>query len=277
MGYMLERRLKCSSEMALKNISSVNLAKMKADSICVCKWMGREEMREWSKKKENFSDWQHWQKNRCAAMKTFWLEILKFITINKVRLWKSLQLKDAKLKKLIFVFRIQIKIFMKGIWSSAEGALHDLLSLFKSCGLPDSTKTLPTHVLCWQNWQSWNNAFKECPLMAHMQLRIFVVNKPRKSGWFSNTESVIQSLAIYIFWWASSPLRKISNSHLRMWRTHGIFQNNSEAGRTGRIRIYKTHVYSTICLVSILNHSWLKTGESTERCIIWTWIWNRII
>lgn len=101
--------------------------------------------------------------------------------------------------------------------------------------------------------------------MGHVQLRIFVVNKPRKSCWFSNTEPVIWSLLIYIFWWASAPHHKITNSHLRIWRTHGIFQNNSEAGSTGRIGIYKTHIYSAICLVSILNHSWLKTGEYRER------------
>jgi len=48
-------------------------------------------------------------------MQTFWLEILKFITISKMRFWKSLQLKEARLKKKIFAYRIQTQIFTKGI------------------------------------------------------------------------------------------------------------------------------------------------------------------
>lgn len=75
---------------------------------------------------------QHWHRNKRVATNAFWLEIWKFITLSKVRLSNSLQFKEAKLKKKkSFVFRIQTKVFMKGIRSSACDVLHNLSNLFK--------------------------------------------------------------------------------------------------------------------------------------------------
>lgn len=119
-------------ERPLENLSSVNPAK-KTAVCCLCEQAGwghggTEQER---KRRAAQTGRQHWHRNKRVATNAFWLEIWKFITLSKVRLSNSLQFKEAKLKKKSFVFRIQTKIFMKGIRSSACDVLHNLSNLFK--------------------------------------------------------------------------------------------------------------------------------------------------